>query len=127
MNPITRSLLDKVEDKALEGWVLAWDQVEALIVAIYRGGAVDRTQARSYRRLREQLVRDHSQWSASLQPHWRGAVAGGEPVVADPFLQLLETEEAVGFVGNWGALQLLPAAREALNSYLLERLGAEAG
>ena len=26
------------------------------------------------------------------------------------------------FIGDWGALQLLPAAREAINDYLIERL-----
>jgi hypothetical protein len=33
--------------------------------------------------------------------------------------------KAQAFVGNWRAMQLLPAARQALNLYLLERIQRE--
>jgi hypothetical protein len=44
-------------------------------------------------------------------------------VQADPFLAILAAKDASDFAGDWGALQTLPAAREALNKLLLSIIG----
>jgi hypothetical protein len=43
----------------------------------------------------------------------------------DPFLRLLAAEQASDFVGDWEAMQYLPAAREALNLYIQAVEGKE--
>jgi hypothetical protein len=52
-------------------------------------------------------------------PFWRVANIAGEPATEDPFVYLIAKSNATEFVGDWRAKQSLPAAREALNEYLI--------
>jgi hypothetical protein len=126
MNPVTRSLLQQLDDNDLKRWVEAWDEVEAVIIGIYKAAATGSAHIRRYRRLRGRLLKSLRRWSEALEPHWRASQMSGEPVGSDPFAQILGRAEAGDFVGDWEALQTLPAAREAINSFLLERLEAKA-
>ena len=128
MNPYTRSLLQRIENPALHDWVEAWDQLESLVVEIYRTEAAGPDAQNEYRDLKQRLITGYERWKDELRPHWDGLQAGGEPVQTDPFQKLLEPESAQGFLENWRAMQTLPAAREALNSYLIALIeGAESG
>jgi hypothetical protein len=122
MNPFTRSLLREVNDKELADWVQGWDELETMVVEIYRTRHADREQSRTYDRLRRDLTARYRSWQQELTPHWRGLKAGGTPVTDDPFQALLAEAEAASFVDNWRAMEILPAAREALNSYLIARI-----
>ncbi len=122
MNPFTRSLLREVDDAELAAWVRCWDELESLVVDIYRSRHADWEQARAYRHLRRELTDGYSPWQRELAPYWQGLKAGGTSVEQDPFRALFAEEEAASFVDNWRAMQTLPAAREALNSYLLARI-----
>lgn len=124
MNPYTRSLLKELEDPDLHAWVEAWDELESLVVEVYRAQAAGPDDDRDYQRLREALRRDYESWRPALEPHWDGLKAGGEELDRDPFWALLEPERVTEFVENWQAMQTLPAAREALNNYLIERIEA---
>jgi hypothetical protein len=42
----------------------------------------------------------------------------------DPFARLLAAGAARDFAGNWAAMQTLPAAREALNRWLMDLIDA---
>lgn len=42
----------------------------------------------------------------------------------DPFQLLLDLQLPAGITGNWRAMQHLPAAREAINRYLLAQASA---
>lgn len=125
MNPYTRSLLKQIEDPALQRWVEAWDELESLVVEIYRTEAAGPQTQKTYRRLKGELADGYGRWRDEFKPHWTGLEAGGEPLEVDPFEKLLEPDDAQGFLDNWRAMQTLPAAREALNSYLLARIEAE--
>lgn len=128
MNPYTRSLLQRIQNPDLRDWVEAWDQLESLVVEIYRTEAAGPSAQKEYRQLKQRLKRDYGRWREDLQSHWDGLQAGGEPVQSDPFERLLEPDKAKGFIENWPAMQTLPAAREALNSYLIALIeGTEAG
>ncbi len=122
MNPYTRSLLERVEDPDLQSWVERWDELESLVIEVYRLEAAGPDDEREYRRLRTELRRDYERWNPELERHWRGLQAGGEAVTDDPFWALLAPKQAGDFVDNWKAMQTLPAAREALNNYLIERI-----
>ena len=132
MNPYTRSLLQRIQNPDLCDWVEAWDQLESLVVDIYRSEAAGPGAEEEYGKLKKRLNMDYGRWRQELRPHWEGLRAGGEPVQSDPFQKLLEPENAEGFLENWRAMQTLPAAREALNSYLIALIeeaesGPEAG
>lgn len=124
MNPYTRSLLKQIQDPDLRNWVRAWDQLESLVVEIYRTEAAGPGAQKEYRQLKQRLKGGYGRWRENLQPHWQGLEAGGKLLQADPFERLLEPDEARGFLENWRAMQTLPAAREALNSYLISRIEA---
>lgn len=122
MNPYTRSLLERIDDADLRSWVESWDELESLVIEVYRLEAAGPDDERKYRRLRGELQRDYERWKSALEGHWQGLEAGGEPLDRDPFWVLLKPEEVGAFVENWKAMQTLPAAREALNNYLIERI-----
>jgi hypothetical protein len=55
----------------------------------------------------------------ALRPHWQATRAAGAPTRDDPFRLLLAVPEPAAIRGDWRAMQHLPAAREAINRYLL--------
>jgi len=121
-NPVTTSLLSRIADGELARWVHDWDEFERLAVRVYRRGRASLRTRWQYRRLRGQLVSQYPRWQDQLSAHWPGLLAAGKRLRQDPFAALLAIENASAFVDNWQALQLLPAAREALNAYLIGRL-----
>lgn len=127
MNPFTDSLLESIEDDRLIAWVSQWDYLEAFIIEVYRAGQVDRRGQGVFNRLKEELLAGYQDWRQGLEPHWRGRQAGGRPIEDDPFQELLSIESAADLVDNWQVMQLLPAAREALNSYLLAQIERDSG
>jgi len=124
MNPVTQSLLKQVQDEPLAAFIQGWDALEALVIRVYKGKSAGEADREEHDTLRAALLQSYSRWQPVLDPHWRQARLAGELAREDPFRFLLQVEEAAGFVGNWTAMQSLPAAREALNSYLLERIEA---
>lgn len=121
-NPVTDILLAQIDDGPLRRWVERWDELEKLAIEIYRRQRVGWWDKRRYRRLRSRLKFEYRGWRDQLTPYWQRQTAGGKPRLADPFISLLTIERAEDLVDNWQALQLLPAAREALNDYLVSRL-----
>lgn len=118
MNPFTDSLLRQLDDPALDEYVSYWDRVEALVIRIYKGKRASSGDAAEWNHVRAWLLEHHPAWSAPLQAYWPQTQIGSEPTLDDPFDALLACEEAAGFVGDWQAMQTLPAVREALNLWL---------
>ena len=121
MNPFTQSLTRALADPALDAFVTRWDALEALVVRVYRGGAASPADEAEWVTLRPALVSAYPVWSSALAPHWPQTRAGGQPVTADPFVRLMAFARAADIVGDWAAMQTLPAAREALNRMLVVR------
>lgn len=124
MNPFTQSLTRALADPALDAFVARWDALEALVVRVYRGGAAAPADEAEWAPLRPALAGAYPAWAESLAPHWPLTSAGGQPVTADPFVRLMSFTRAADIVGDWAAMQTLPAAREALNRMLVARLQA---
>ncbi len=124
MNPFTQSLARTLADPTLDSFVDKWDALEALVVRVYRGGAAAPADEAEWADLRPALAAAYPVWSPALAPHWPQTRAGGRPVTADPFFRLLAFARASDIVGDWAAMQTLPAAREALNRMLVARIGA---
>ncbi|MQC26085.1 MAG: hypothetical protein DWG76_01365 [Chloroflexi bacterium] len=122
MNPVTQALLKQIDDAPLHTFVADWDALEALLIEVYKAGGAEADQIAEYVYLREQLAARYPQFADELSPRWQATSIKGRPLTQDPFLALIEPLSAQEFVGNWSALQTLPAAREALNEMLVARL-----
>lgn len=125
MNPFTRSLALELRDLDADRLIAAWDALEALMVSVYRAGAVTAADEAAWRAAAAAARAELPAWAAALAPHWAETRAGGQPVTADPFARLAAIGQAADIVGNWAAMQNLPAAREALNRMLVARLRGE--
>lgn len=127
MNPFTRFLLRRLSgrkeaqtrDAGLEAFVEHWDALEALVIRVFKAKIADEADAAEHARVRAWLLEYYPAWQAALAAYWTGKRAGGEPIASDPFVWLLAIERAEDFVMNWPAMQMLPAAREALNEFVM--------
>lgn len=120
MNSFTRFLLGRGQkgDEMLQAFVERWDALEALVIGVYRGKEAETADETEYRELRSWLLDHYPHWQDTWQPFWQETMVGGQPAGQDPFLRLLAAEQAAGFVGDWEAMQYLPAARETINRYI---------
>lgn len=121
MNPVTRHLLDRIDDPELADFALAWDALEEIVVEIYRAGAGSEELQDSFEQRRLTCRRLQPRFADALRPHWRAARVDGTPLVEDPFAHVLALPGATAVVENRDLLRILPPAREALNRLLLSR------
>lgn len=119
MNPFTRAILKRKQDRRLNEFVRHWDALEALVIHIYKAGSASPEDESEHRQLRAWLLEDYPRWQADLEPYWHAASVAGEPATEDPFAYLMAKSSVVEFISDWRAMQNLPAAREALNEYLM--------
>ena len=120
-NPFTRFLRQKAADDGFHTFIAHWDRLEWVIVGVYRD-KIDRAAAEvHYAQVWPWLRLEYPRWQAALQPHWQATRAAGEPTQVDPFALLLDIAAPADIVGDWRAMQHLPAAREAINRYLVDR------
>lgn len=122
MNPVTQSLLKQLNDPQLDAFAADWDALNELVIEIYQQKSLTFAQQERFFELQERLRAAYPPLAAELEPHWRAARVKGELIVGDLFLAVIEKSSAKEFVENWDAMRTLPAAREALNMMLIERL-----
>lgn len=125
-NPYTAHLLAQLppgrgDDAGLAAFVADWDRLETFVIRVFRAGAAGAEDAAEWASLRASLAAPLDAFTADLAAHWPLTRVAGQPCAADPFRALLETPAAGSFVGDWAAMQTLPAAREALNRWLVAR------
>jgi hypothetical protein len=118
MNPVTRRLLDDIDDPELAEFALAWDAFEEMVVRIYRAGGCSPEEADAFAGRRRSIQQALDRWDRELDPYWEHR-STAEP--ESPFREILRVEHAEGIVGNWDLLRLLPPTREALNGLLIDR------
>jgi len=116
-NPFTRWLRGTVQPAAEQDFIAEWDRLERLVIDVYRRGEADGQDEAEWQWLRQSLADHHD--SAAHSPDWQGVLAGGEVLATNPFLALTAIPRAADLIDNRRAMQLLPAAREALNRWLL--------
>lgn len=95
------------------------DALEALVIRVYKSNDAAAADEAEYSKLRTWLEENYPRWQEALTPHWQQSLVGGRPAAEDPVLRLLQAETARDFAGDWGAMQNLPAVREALNRLIL--------
>lgn len=119
MNPFTQAILKRKKDRRMRDFVRYWDALEALVIRVYKAGCATPEDEKEYRRVRAWLQKNYPRWQRELDPYWRATRIAGEPAAEDPFASLIARSSAAEFVGDWRAMQSLPAAREALNEFLI--------
>lgn len=122
MNPVTAMLVRQVGDRKIARFIERWDALEALVIRVYKGARATPVDERLYKRLRPELRTKLRRYGPELDQYWPKATVGGKLAKHNPFLTLLRAEHPSVFVGNWPAMQMLPAARQALNEWLLDQL-----
>jgi hypothetical protein len=119
MNPYSRYLSQWSQDRALRDFVAEWDDLERLVIRVYKAGQATEADEAQFSRLRIELARQYPPLAQRLEPLWQQARVAGKAPAQDPFLRQVSADSANRFVGDWEAMQYLPAAREALNRALL--------
>jgi hypothetical protein len=122
MNPFTWYIMEQMPGSELRDFVEYWDLLEALVIRTYKTGSASQADEAEFQQLKQWLVDRYAKWQIELEKHWRVARINGEPAQEDPYRFLLSVDNAREFVGCWHCLQTLPAAREALNAFLIELL-----
>jgi hypothetical protein len=124
MNPVTQKILDDLNDPTLTQFVNGWGQLEQLIIAVYRSGEATRADIRQHKALRKALQGDYAAYAEQLAAYWPETTIDKKKATEDPFTTLLSVKNARKFVGNWAIMQTLPAVRQALNEWLVDKLAA---
>ncbi len=118
MNIFSRFLSQFSRDASFNDFVAQWDEVEELILRVYKAGKSSPQDERLWHNIRQAALEQHRPFETHLAPLWKKIRAGGSLCRQDPFLALLSPLTPEIFVENWKALQLLPAARETINQAL---------
>ena len=126
MNPVTRRLLDEIDDPDLAAFALAWDSFEECLVRIYRDGDCPPDLEQRHAELRATVERDLGVWEEDLRPFWLATRIDGAAPAQSPFRMVVAARRPHDVIGNRDLMRTLPAAREAINHLLLER-GARSG
>ena len=115
MNPFTRFLSQWSNNRPLSDFVAYWDRLEKLTVLVYREKITVTEAEGEFSQVWPWLRQNYKRWIGALRPYWQQTMAAGEPTQTDPFQLLLDFPAPSAILGDWRAMQHLPAAREALN------------
>ena len=121
MNPFSRFLSQWSKDRALQEFVEQWDALEAIVVRVYREKMRPAEAEAEFRRVWPWLREQYGRWEEPLRPFWQQTKAAGKPTRTDPFRLLLAFEHPADIRDDWNAMQHLPAAREALNQFVISQ------
>ena len=119
MNPFTRFLNQWSQNRALSVFISYWDRLEKLMIGVHRKKMTLSEAEAEFAEVWGWLRQDYGRWAEELRPYWHQTKAAGELTQTDPFQLLLAIKSPSAILDNWRAMQHLPAAREALNRFLL--------
>ena len=121
MNPFSKFLRQWAKDATLDEFVAHWDQLEIVVVRVYRQKMPVAEAEKEFAVVWPWLRQQYGMWEGRLRPFWPQTIAGGQPTQQDPFQLLLSLTQPEDILDNWTAMQHLPAAREALNQFILSQ------
>lgn len=120
-NPFSQFLRQFAPDRDFDAFVAQWDILESLVVRVYRNKMPAAGAQSDYDRVWPWLRSEYGRWEPALRPYWQATKAAGEATHMDPFQLLLDLPGPEAILGNWPAMQHLPAARESINRFLRDR------
>ena len=121
MNPFTRFLNQWSGNRPFSEFIQRWDALELVVVQVHREKITLAEAEPIFVEMWPWLRQQYPQWAGVLRPYWQQTKAAGELTQTDPFQLLLDLENPSVILGNWRAMQHLPAAREALNRFLRDQ------
>lgn len=121
MNPFTNFLRQWSADDDFDTFVTYWDRLERLTIRVYRQKLTVDAAESEFAEVWPWLRQRYGRWQPYLETFWQKSTAAGQPTQTDPFLLLLEKPSPAAILDDWQAMQHLPAAREALNQYILSK------
>lgn len=121
MNPFTRFLNQWSKNRSLSEFISYWDRLERLVVWVHREKMTMAEAEPEFSEVWPWLRQQYAHWEEAVRPYWQQTKAAGECTQTDPFQLLLDLETPSAILGNWRAMQHLPAAREALNLFLRDQ------
>ena len=121
MNPFTKFLRQWSNNHPFDEFVAYWDRLERIMVNVYREKMTPEAAQPEFDIVWPWLWKHYNVWSEELRPFWQATRAAGEPTQTDPFQLLLDKTSPDQILGDWRAMQHLPAAREALNQFILSQ------
>ncbi len=121
MNLFTNYLKQRNQNKQLAEFIAHWDQLEVMVITVFKSGEATEQDEQLYGDLRRWLGINYPQWQQQLAEIWPDVLVGGEPAAEDPFLRLFSHPHSADFVGDWVAMQNLAGAREALNRMVVRQ------
>ncbi len=119
MNPFTRFLKQWSPNQSLEEFVSHWDVIEMVTIQVYREKMSQEEAQSHFETSWPWMRKNYKKWADELRPFWEKTKAAGETTKLDPFQMLIDFQTPADIIGDWTAMQHLPAAREALNQYIL--------
>jgi hypothetical protein len=119
LNPFSRFLGQWSHNRPFTEFVAQWDELEAVVIRVYRQKMTPDAARATFEQVWPWLRQQYPAWEEALRPFWQQTKAGGQPTRTDPFQLLLAFDQPEAILDNWRAMQHLPAAREAINQYLL--------
>lgn len=123
MNPVTQGILKRIQDPDLRRFVEDWDRLERLVIDVYKSRQSSTEIHALHHQVKNRLERDFPRYQAALEPYWHKIRVEGVLLTEDPFRFVLRVAQPEGWIDNWPIMQQLPAAREALNHYLMDLAG----
>lgn len=120
MNPFTKHLSQDLGDSEFLNFVSYWDRLERVLIDVYRQKTTTTAAEPEFHAVWPWLRQQYPTWAKILSPHWQATRAAGEPTKTDPFQLLLDIEKPEDIPGDWRAMQHLPAAREAINRFIID-------
>lgn len=120
MNPFTKYLSQWSNNRGLAEFISYWDRLEMLTIAVYKKEGQVQSVAAEFEAVWPWLRQHYGRWQPQLVPFWQNTQAAGKPTETDPFQLILDLPAASAIQNNWPVMQHLPAAREALNQFLLQ-------
>jgi len=121
INPFTNYLNQWSQNSSLGKFIHYWDRLEFVVVRVYQGKIVLEEVQKEFTEVWAWLDEHYGRWEEELRPFWTQTHAGGRPTTQDPFRLLLAFDKPEDILGDWTAMQHLPAAREALNKFVLSQ------
>lgn len=120
MNPFSKYLRQFSDDPQFDTFVAHWDELESVVVRVYRHKMTVEAAQADFEQAWPWLREAYRHWEPMLRPYWQQTRAAGELTKTDPFQLLLDLQSPEAIAGNWTAMQHLPAAREAINRFLVD-------
>lgn len=120
MNPFTKFLNQWSGNRPFDEFIAHWDVLEQLTIKVYQQKITPDAARADFERIWPWLRQQYPQWEARLRPFWQQTKAAGKQTQTDPFHLLLRFARPEAILGDWTAMQHLPAAREAINRALLD-------